>query len=407
MDSEKKQRIYKTIMLVVITIFVTCLVTAICVYNYLQNNPGVQLTAWSDSNSELMGSIRTIRSIIDKYYLGEVNEEDLIEGAIKGYVEGLGDPYTEYFPKEEMEEYTEEALGHYSGIGIYMVKDTETNSIMVLSPIKGGPAEAAGILPGDIITKVDGVAYTGDQMNEASNKIKSGESGTTVTLEILRDGETIEIEVKREEVKVNHVEAEMLENTNIGYVKIPTFDEGCAEEFKTKVEELVAQGMQSLIIDLRNNGGGIVGEATDIADYLLPKGEDILITLDKDGKEEITKSTKEPIIGEDVRVVVLTNEYTASASEILAGALKDYQRATIIGTKTYGKGVIQVLKQFTDGSGIKITVNEYNTPKRNKINEVGISPDIEVELPEEEQNKLSVDREKDTQLQRAIEELQK
>lgn len=306
-----------------------------------------------------------------------------------------------------MEEYTEEALGHYSGIGIYMVKDTETNSIMVLSPIKGGPAEAAGILPGDIITKVDGVAYTGDQMNEASNKIKSGESGTTVTLEILRDGETIEIEVKREEVKVNHVEAEMLENTNIGYVKIPTFDEGCAEEFKTKVEELVAQGMQSLIIDLRNNGGGIVGEATDIADYLLPKGEDILITLDKDGKEEITKSTKDPIIGEDVRVVVLTNEYTASASEILAGALKDYQRATIIGTKTYGKGVIQILKQFTDGSGIKITVNEYNTPKRNKINEVGISPDIEVELPEEEQNKLSVDREKDTQLQRAIEELQK
>lgn len=407
MDSEKKQRIYKTIMLVVITIFVTCLVTAICVYNYLQNNPGVQLTAWSDSNSELMGSIRTIRSIIDKYYLGEVNEEDLIEGAIKGYVKGLGDPYTEYFPKEEMEEYTEEALGHYSGIGIYMVKDTETNSIMVLSPIKGGPAEAAGILPGDIITKVDGVAYTGDQMNEASNKIKSGESGSTVTLEILRDGETIEIEVKREEVKVNHVEAEMLENTNIGYVKIPTFDEGCAEEFKTKVEELVAQGMQSLIIDLRNNGGGIVGEATDIADYLLPKGEDILITLDKDGKEEITKSTKDAIIGEDVRVVVLTNEYTASASEILAGALKDYQRATIIGTKTYGKGVIQVLKQFTDGSGIKITVNEYNTPKRNKINEVGISPDIEVELPEEEQNKLSVDREKDTQLQRAIEELQK
>lgn len=404
MDSEKKQRIYKTIMLVVITMFVTCMVTAVFMYNFLQNSSGVKYATFGGANSELTSSINIIRSMIDKYYLGDIDEEKLIEGAIKGYVEGLGDPYTEYFPKEEMEEYTEGALGHYCGIGIYMINDTKKNAIMVLAPIEGGPAEAAGLLPGDIITKVDGTAYTGEQINEASNKIKAGESGTTVKLEILRDNKTLEIEVKREEVKVNHIKSEILEN-NIGYVKISTFDEGCADEFKSKIEELNQKGMKSLIIDLRNNGGGIVGEATDIADYLLPKGEDILITVDKNGKEEITKSEHDPIVKDDVKVVVLVNEYTASASEILAGALKDYQRAKIIGENTYGKGVIQVLKQFTDGSGIKMTVNEYYTPKRNKINKEGIAPDIEVELPEEEQDKLSVEREKDTQLQKAIEEL--
>ena len=400
MEEKKRFKAYKVIMLVVLVAFITFLITSIGMYQYFTNNSfGKQLVVSSENNGEITSELSKYRALIDKYFLGEVDEEKLKEGAIKGYIEGLDDPYTEYISKEDMEDYLADATGNFVGIGIYMVQDTETNKIMVLAPIKGSPAEKAGILPGDLIVSVDGVQYTAEEMTVASNKIK-GELGTTVKIEVLRENETMNFELKRENIKVNPVEAKKLEN-NIGYIEFSSFDDGTAEEFKTKFEELQEQGIKSLIIDLRNNGGGIVDEALEIADYILEKDDVILYEVDKNGKETVEKSKNTPII--NMPIIILTNENTASSSEILAGALKDHEKAKIVGTKTYGKGVIQQLLTLPDGSGLKITAEEYLTPNKTKINEIGIEPDEEVKLPEGVKNVLTVEEKDDTQLQKAIE----
>ena len=300
-----------------------------------------------------------------------------------------------------MEDYMADTTGNFVGIGIYMVKDTESNKIMVLAPIKGSPAEKAGILPGDLIVSIDGVQYTAEEMTVAANKIK-GETDSTVKLEILRGTETLSFELKRENIKVNPVEGKVLEN-KIGYIEFSSFDEGTAEDFKAKFEELQKQGIESLIIDLRNNGGGIVDEALEIAGYILDKDSVILYEVDKNNNEEVEKTENDPII--NMPIILLTNENTASSSEILAGALKDHGKAKIVGTKTFGKGVIQQLLTLPDGSGLKITSEKYLTPNKTEINEVGIEPDEKVELPDTVENVLTVEEKDDTQLQKAIEML--
>lgn len=402
MEKANRQRTYKIIMLVILVAFITFLLTTIGMYQYFtKNETGKFLLATGDTTNttDIATQINKYRRMIDKYYLGEVNEEELLQGAIKGYIEGLGDPYTEYISKEDMEDYMADVTGNFVGIGIYMVKDTENDKIMILSPIKGGPAEKAGIQPGDLIISVDGETCTAEDMSAIATKIK-GEEGTTVKLEILRGNETLSFELTRENIKVNPVEAEVLEG-NIGYIEFSSFDTGTAEEFKTKFEELQSQGIKSLIIDLRNNGGGVVDEALEIAGYILDKDSVILYEVDKNGNEEVEKTKDDPII--NMPVIVLTNKNTASSSEILAGALKDHGKATIVGTKTYGKGVIQQLLSLPDGSGLKITSEEYLTPNKTKINKIGIEPNETVELPETVTNILQVERDQDTQLQKAIE----
>ena len=405
----KRQRIYKSIMLVALTAFITCIITTAClVEKYdIGNGTGVLSSLIGSTNDDkITEALSNIENLIEKYYLYDIDEQKAIDGAISGYVDSLGDEYTEYIPASEMEEYTETIMGNFVGIGIYMVQNTEKNVIEVLAPIKESPAEKAGILPGDIIKSVNGVQYTGEQMTEASNNIK-GEEGSKVKLEILRGEETLNFEIERKKINTNPVVSEKIEDEtaqlegNIGYLEISSFDEGTAEDFKTKFEQLKSEGITSLIIDLRNNGGGIVDEALAIADYIVPKGKDLLITVDKDGNEEIEKSENDPII--DMPIVVLVNENTASASEILAGALKDLDEATIVGTKTYGKGVIQQVLSLRTGAGLKVTVEEYYTPNRTKINKVGIEPDEVVKLPETVKNPLLVTKEEDTQLQKAIE----
>ena len=401
--TQKKKRTitYKVIMLVVLVAFLTFLITSIGMYQYLTNGSGIKNFSLFASSSEddISNTLDKYKKIIDKYYLGEVNEEELKEGAIKGYIEGLNDPYTEYISKDEMEDYMDDTMGNFVGIGIYMVKNTENNQIQVLAPIKYSPAERAGILPGDYITSVDGVECNGDNFSTISNDIK-GEEGTTVKLEILRGNETLNFEIQRENIKVNPVEGEILEN-NIGYIAFSSFDDQTAEDFKAKYEELEKQGITSLIIDLRNNGGGIVDEALEIAGYIADKDSVLLYEVDKDNNEEVEKSKNDPII--NIPVVILTNENTASSSEILAGALKDLGKAKIVGTKTYGKGVIQEVLSLPDGSGLKITTEKYLTPNRTEINGIGIEPDETVELPDTVKNILNVDRNEDTQLQKAIE----
>ena len=400
MEEKEKYSIYRTIMIVVLTAFITFMITTLVGYNYVTKGEGADLLIReTSSEQDLATQLEKYRSIINQYYLGEVNDDDLKEGAIKGFVEGLGDPYTEYISKEEMEEYMQDTLGNYVGIGIYMVLDEEEGKIKVLSPMKGSPAEQAGIQPGDIIETVDGETYTKEEMSEVSNKIK-GKEGTTVKIGIKRGEESLEFEVKRENIKVNPVEGKVLENS-IGYIQFSSFDETTAEDFNAKYEELQKQGITSLIIDLRNNGGGLVDQAIDIADLFVEKDTPLLYEVDKDGNEEVTKAEKDVTI--TMPTIILTNENTASASEILAGALKDLGKAKIVGTKTYGKGVIQEILTLKDGSGIKITTEEYQTPNHNKINKVGIEPDEMVELPETVTNILNVPENQDTQLQKAIE----
>ena len=404
MEEKRGMKTYKVIMLVLLVAFITFILTTIGMYKYFTGTGfGKSLVSSSNANNEIANELNKYRKIIDKYYLGDVDEEKLKEGAIKGYIEGLGDKYSEYISKEDMEDYMADTTGNFVGIGIYMVQDTKSNKIMVLSPIKGSPAEKAGIQPGDYIISVDDVDYAGDQMSVAANKIK-GEAGTTVKIKILRDSETKEYELKREKITVNPVEGKVLDN-NIGYLEFSSFDDGTAEEFKNKYEELQKQGITSLIIDLRNNGGGIVKEALEIADYILNKDDVILYEVDKNDKETVEKSTNDPII--NMPIVVLTNGNTASSSEILAGALKDHGKATIVGEKTYGKGVIQQLLTLPDGSGLKITSEEYLTPNKTKINGIGIEPNEQISLPDTVKNVLNVEEKDDTQLQKAIEILKK
>ena len=406
----KKNKVYKIIMLVVLTAFVTFMVTAFSMYSYFNNTSLVSMfeTVSSQENSEnsskstdLEKYLKRIKSTINRYYLwnDQIDEEKLKEGAIKGYVEGLGDEYTEYIPAEEMEDYTENITGNFVGIGIYMIADKDSGRVVVYYPIPESPAEKAGVKAGDQIISVDGTEYTADDFNTIADYIK-GEEGTTVNLEVERNGERIKFEIKREKINTNPITIEMLEN-NIGYLKLPSFDEDTSKDFEEKVKELQSQGAQSLVIDLRNNGGGIVSEATDIADMLLDKGQTIISTVDKDDKKEITYSKKSTIF--TMPITVLVNENSASASEILACSLKDNERAKIRGTKTYGKGIIQTLLSLTDGSGLKITTEEYYTPKGTTIHKVGIDPDEEVKLPDTVKSIYSVTKDEDTQLKKAIE----
>jgi len=387
-------------MLVLITAFVTFIITAISVYNYA-NKGGIEKYVANAKNEDtsLAATLSNFKSVLEQKYVGEINENDLTEGAIKGYVAGLGDPYTEYLTKDEMTSLSEETQGEYMGVGIYIANNTITNEIVVLRTIGNSPAYRAGLLTGDIIKTVDNVEYTGEQLNEASNAMK-GESGTTVKIKIIRNGEEKEFEIKREVIKLICVTSKKLEN-EVGYVKISSFDGGCAEEFKNNYEELKKQGINSLVIDLRYNGGGLVDEALNIAELMVDKDKTMLITKSKNAEEVITKSKSNKII--DMPIVVLVNEYSASASEILTGILKESVGATVVGKTTYGKGVIQTVYQLSDGSGLKITTDEYYTPNHNVINKVGIKPDEEIELPKEWQNISEVPEENDTQLKKAIE----
>ena len=336
--------------------------------------------------------------MLEQEYIGDLDDEQMLEMAVKGYVAGVGDPYTVYYTPKEMDAEYDEAMGNYVGIGIYMIVNYEKGTIEVVEVMDNSPALEAGMQAEDMIVSVNGEDLTAENVDELSDAIK-GEEGTKVKLGIKRGDEKLELEVERRRIEVSHIEAKMLEN-NIAYIQVLDFDGGTAAEFKENYKKLKDEGATSLIIDIRSNGGGVVDEAIDMLEMICDKGSELLVETDKKGTEEVIKSEENPII--DIPIVVLVNENSASASEIFAGALKDYKKATIIGTTTYGKGVIQTLLRLPNGSGLKMTTEEYCTPKRNKINKVGIEPDIVVELPEDVKE---LTEENDTQLQRAIEEL--
>ena len=400
-NKQKRQNIYRVIMLIVLTAVITFMVTTIAMYSKFQNSGSLSSNGSSSSSENtLVKTLQSFKAMINKLYIGDVDEDAMIEGALKGYVEGLGDPYTEYYTKEEMADLREELNSEYVGIGVYIGNNAVDNTIVIAGTIKSSPAEEAGLKAGDVVEKIDDVSYTGKQLSEATKVLKA-EEGTTVKLTILRDEKEIEINITRRKITVEHVSSKMMDN-NVAYIKIDSFDNNVADSFKSQLTDLMKGNVNGIIIDLRSNGGGIVTEATDIADLFLEKDETILITKSKkDNEEKITKSKQEPIV-KNTPVVILVNEATASASEILAGALKDKYNATIVGKTTYGKGVIQSLYNLKDGSGLKITTDEYFTPNHNKIQKTGITPDVEVDLTKDADGNYETG-DKDEQLLKAIE----
>ncbi len=399
---QRKQLIYKCVLSTILVACVTAVVTFYVTYNSLGRNHLLVMGSSNENGTENISAISTnlksFRTLIDEYYIGDIDEQKMMDETVKGYVNGLEDEYSEYMTASEWEDYQADALGNYVGIGIYMSQDTNGN-IVILEPMEESPAEAVGLKSGDIIIEVDSESVIGSNTQEVASKVK-GEEGTKTHLKILRNNEYLEFDVERKGIKVYHVKSEMKEN-QIGYIKLSTFDEGCSAEFKTAFENLQAQGAQKLVLDLRDNTGGLVDEALEIADMMIPKGQTMLLTVDSKENKEVTKAEEEPIINMDM--VVLVNGYSASASEILVGALKDNQKATIVGKKTYGKGVIQNVFSLTDGSVLKLTTAEYFTPNEVKINKIGIEPDVEVEDVPEEEGAEEIDE----QLNKGLEILQK
>jgi len=393
MNFEKKNNIYKTVMTIIVTAIVVSIATTVLLYNYyFKTEEGLVKTLVKAETSNLDAKITLIKEYIDQFYLGEINEESMIETAIKGYVAGLGDDYTEYLTKDEYEELMIDVNGDYVGIGIYMTQDRDGN-VLVLLPIEGSPAEEAGLKTGDIITKVNGEDCIGVDLNIVANKVK-GEEGTTVDLEILREEEILNKTITRRTVEIRNVSTEVI-NGNIGYIEILSFDTGCSDKIELILNDYKNRGIKSIIIDLRDNGGGVVSEATDMADLFLEKESNIMVEIDNKGNTKTTKAEKEPIIDSDMKIIILTNENSASASEILVGALKDNGTAKVVGTKTFGKGVMQELIPVSYGGALKLTIKEFCTPNGSKINKEGIKPDIEIEDNEK--------TEMDEQLQKAIE----
>lgn len=346
-----------------------------------------------------------LESYIKQNFLGEVDEQKLIDGQLKGMFQALDDPYSAYMTQDEFKSFTEETEGVYGGIGV-IVTPGEDNLITVVSPIEDTPGEKAGLKTGDKIVKVDDEEFTAEKMDEAVKRMK-GKPKTKVTLTILRNhkngnNEYIDIDIVREEIRLQTVKSDTIDD-DIGYIKITSFDELTYKDFKEHLNSLMDSNISGLVLDLRNNPGGLLDVCVDIADELLGEGV-IVYTQTKNGERQYENSDREQI---DIPLVLLVNEGSASASEILAGAIKDHNRGLLIGSKTFGKGIVQRIRQLNDGSGFKVTVSEYFTPDGINIHGIGIEPDIAVELPEYIEGIGLEYLDKDTQLNTAIDEIRK
>ena len=347
--------------------------------------------------------IKKMEEIINQLYLDSTDNDAVEAGIYKGMISGLGDPYAAYYTQDELEKLNESTSGEYKGIGAKLSQDTQTGAIQVVTCFEGTPAEKAGLLPGDILYSVNDIEVTGKDLTDVVSLIKTAK-GDTVHLTIAREGEKgyLEFDVERSDVAVPTVAYKMLDD-EIGYIAVSEFDKVTAEQFKNALAKLEEQGMEKLIIDLRNNLGGVLDTCCEMLKQMLPKGL-IVYTEDKYGQRtEYTcdgnNEFKKPL-------AVLVNGYSASAAEIFSGAIKDYGIGTLVGTKTYGKGIVQRIVGMEDGTAVKLTVSKYFTPNGTDIHKKGIEPDVTVELDESLKNKVTVTEEEDNQLQKAISILQ-
>ena len=340
-----------------------------------------------------------IQSLVDYYLWQETDEEALYDGMYKGMMEALGDPYSCYYTKEEYAQLMESVEGVYCGIGALVSQNATTKVITIVRPFVNGPAYNAGMLPGDILTEIDGEDISTWDINLAVKHMK-GEQGTQVSLKVWRPSESryIEMTVTRDLIEVETVSYQMLED-EIGYIYVMEFDDITTQQFETAYKNLLAQGMKGLVIDIRDNPGGLLTTVSDMLDLFLDKGT-IVYTIDKYEHKEVISAKKGKV--DLVPMTVIVNGNSASASEIFSGALQDYGLATILGTQSFGKGIVQSIIPLSDGSAVKMTVSRYFTPNGVCIHGTGITPDVVVELDEELRTKVVVPLEEDNQVQAAI-----
>lgn len=351
------------------------------------------------SYDEIVDKLTFLETLIDNYYLDEVDPSVYANGIYKGFMSSLEDPYSTYYTKEEYTSLMESSSGVYHGIGASVSQDVKTGIITIVKPFEGGPAYKAGVLPGDILFKVEDEEVTGVDLSEVVSKMK-GVEGTKVNISVLREGKTdpIDFKIVRQEINVPTIEHKMLAD-KIGYIIITEFDEITVKQFISAVDELEKAGMKGLIVDVRNNPGGLLDSVVKILDRLLPKGL-IVYTEDKYGNRLEEDAVDEKKLS--VPLAVIINGNSASASEIFAGAIQDYKLGTIVGTTSFGKGIVQKVIPLSDGTAIKLTISKYFTPKGRNIHGTGILPDVEVELKEDLQKKVSVPIDEDNQLQEAV-----
>ncbi len=364
--------------------------------------------------------IQTIQGVIDNYYLFDEDKVKVEDWIYKGMLYGLEDPYTVYYNSEEYKKLMEDTSGEYRGIGVMVSQSAETGVITVTKVFEGTPGAEAGMLPGDIIYKVDDEEVTGIDLELVVKDHIKGEEGTSVVVTVLRQetGEYVDMKMERRQITVPTVEHKMLEN-KVGYISVSQFDAVTAGQFKEAIGDLEKQGMEKMIVDLRNNPGGVVDAVVSMVDYLLPddlviegdsnlvrtkKNKTLLLYMaDKNGEGEQYYASDGHEV--DVPMAVLVNGQSASASEVFSGALKAYDRAELVGTKTFGKGIVQTLFPLDQGTAIKMTVAHYYTPSGLDLHGKGLEPDVEVELNEELKTKIKIEPEEDNQLQEAIKAL--
>ena len=360
----------------------------------------------SKDNQKHMAQMEAMKELIDENFLFDYDDKQLYDGSLKGMFENLGDPYTAYYTKDEFDKLMEDVNGKYAGIGV-AVQASEEGYIKAISVFDESPAKKAGIKVGDFITKVDDVSYSSEQLEEAVSKIR-GNVGEKVKITVLRKNdegkaEEKDIEVERADVKVDTVESKIVEKDDkkIGYIKLKQFEDVTKEEFAKELKAVKDAGAEGIVMDLRNNPGGNLDVCLAIADTFLDEGV-IVSTVDKKGEKIVEKSDKEM---DKTPMTVLINENSASASEILAGAFKDRNRAKIVGKTSFGKGIVQKLFPLDDGSGVKITISEYFIPNKTKIHKIGVKPDIEVENKNEDKA-LDIEKlDEDDQFNKALETL--
>ncbi len=382
----------------------------------------------SERYGRIEEKLELIQGIVDQYFLYEEDMDKVEDGIYTGLMYGLDDPYAAYYNEEDYASFMEDSAGEYYGIGAMVQQNVSTGIITVVKVFKDAPAFEAGLLPGDILYKVEGEAVTGTDLDLLVQDQIRGEEGTVVHVTVLRGeaSEEVELAIERRHVEVPTVEHRMLRD-HIGYIYVMQFDSITGSQFVSAVEDLENQGMEKLVIDVRDNPGGILDTAVEMMAYLLPEdkmGGMLIYTEDKDGKGDRYLSRDGEIVMEndygypstgypredghqlDIPMAVLINGNSASASELFSGALQDYGAAVIVGTQSFGKGIVQNLIPLGDGTAVKLTTSRYYIPSGVCIHETGITPDIVVELDEELRNQVTVDPEKDNQLAAAIEALQ-
>lgn len=356
---------------------------------------GVKIYRYKNPSKE-----EVIQQYIAQDYLYEVDGQAVAEGKYAGMLAALKDPYTMYYTESAYTSQKQSNDGVYKGVGVVMQENKETGEVVIVRCYADSPGEQAGLLPGDMIAQVNGIDITVDNQGEMIQEIRDS-SDVPVQLGIYREGQRdlIEVELTQAEINIPYVEYRMLDG-KMGYLAIYEFTATTAEQFKAAMTDLQEQGMEKLIIDLRSNPGGLVTSVTEILESILPKGL-IVYTEDKNGdREEYSGAGETPL---SIPLVVLVDQYSASASEIFAGAVKDYELGTLVGMTTYGKGVVQSIISLEDGTGIKLTTANYYTPKGTNIDGTGITPDVEVELDDAIENVVQGDPNTDNQMQKAME----